>query len=91
MLPFFGPSNARDLGGFIFDRSLDPMGFDILNIGGNSDFLEGKYRVANTVIKVIGNREELLDIFDNIRKDSFDPYATIRSAYLQRRLAQIDN
>jgi phospholipid-binding lipoprotein MlaA len=91
MLPFFGPSNARDLGGFIFDRSLDPIGFDILNISGNSDFLVGKYRVANTGIKIIDNREELLDIFDGIRKDSFDPYATIRSAYLQRRLAQIDN
>ena len=91
MLPFFGPSNARDLGGFIFDRSLDPLSFNMLNIGGNSDFIDGKYRVANTVIKVIDNREELLDIFDSIRKDSFDPYATIRSAYLQRRLAQIDN
>ena len=91
MLPFFGPSNARDLGGFIFDRSLDPLSFNMLNIGGNSDFIDGKYRVANTVIKVIDNREELLDIFDGIRKDSFDPYATIRSAYLQRRLAQIEN
>ncbi len=91
MLPFFGPSNVRDLSGFIFDRSLDPAGFNALHIGGNSDFVDGKYRIANTGIKVIDNREELLDIIDGVRKDSFDPYATIRSAYLQRRLAQIDN
>lgn len=91
MLPFFGPSNTRDLGGFIFDRSLDPVGFNVLHFGGNTNLIDGNYRIANTAIKVIDNREELLDILDSIRKDSFDPYATIRSAYLQRRLAQIDN
>lgn len=91
MLPFFGPSNARDLGGFVFDRSLDPVGFNVLHFGGNTNLIDGNYRIANTFVKVIDNREELLDILDNIRKDSFDPYATIRSAYLQRRLAQIDN
>jgi phospholipid-binding lipoprotein MlaA len=91
MLPFFGPSNARDLGGFVFDRSLDPVGFNVVHFGGNTNLIDGNYRIANTAIKVIDNREELLDILDGIRKDSFDPYATIRSAYLQRRLAQIDN
>lgn len=91
MLPLFGPSNTRDLSGFIFDRSIDPTGFNVLKIGGNSDFINNDYRIFNTAIKTIDNREELLDIIDNVRKDSFDPYATIRSAYLQRRLAQIDN
>ena len=91
MLPLFGPSNTRDLSGFIFDRSIDPVGFNALKIGGNVNFVDGNYRAFNTAIKVIDNREELLDIIDSIRKDSFDPYATIRSAYLQRRLAQIDN
>jgi len=91
MLPFFGPSNARDLGGFVFDRSLDPIGFNVLHFGGSANLIDGNYRIANTFVKVVDNREELLDILDSIRKDSFDPYATIRSAYLQRRLAQIDN
>jgi phospholipid-binding lipoprotein MlaA len=91
MLPLFGPSNARDLSGFIFDRSIDPSGFNVLKIGGNSDFISNDYRIFSTAIKTIDNREELLDIIDSVRKDSFDPYATIRSAYLQRRLAQIEN
>ncbi len=91
MLPLFGPSNTRDLSGFIFDRSIDPMGFNVLKIGGNTDFISNDNRIFSTAIKTIDNREELLDIIDNVRKDSFDPYATIRSAYLQRRLAQIEN
>ncbi|MFM6972559.1 MAG: MlaA family lipoprotein, partial [Alphaproteobacteria bacterium] len=62
-----------------------------LQIGGDTNFIDGSKRIFNTVFKVVDNREELLDIIDNIRQDSFDPYATIRSAYLQRRLAQIEN
>lgn len=90
VLPFFGPNNLRDLGGGIVDRSIDPLSFNLLEIGGKSDFIEDRYRIANTALGVIDTREELLDIIDNIRKDSFDPYATFRSAYLQRRLAQIE-
>ncbi|MFM7702756.1 MAG: VacJ family lipoprotein [Alphaproteobacteria bacterium] len=91
MLPFFGPSNLRDFVGFSVDRTIDPLGFNTLQIGGDTNFIDGSKRIFNTVFKVVDNREELLDIIDNIRQDSFDPYATIRSAYLQRRLAQIEN
>jgi len=91
MLPFFGPSNLRDFVGFSVDRTVDPLGFNVLQIGGDTNFIDGSKRIFNTVFKVVDNREELLDIIDNIRQDSFDPYATIRSAYLQRRLAQIEN
>lgn len=91
MLPFFGPSNFRDFVGFSVDRTIDPLGFNVLQVGGDANFIDGGKRIFNTAFKVVDNREELLDIIDNIRQDSFDPYATIRSAYLQRRLAQIEN
>lgn len=91
MLPFFGPSNFRDFVGFSVDRTIDPLGFNALQVGGDTNFIDGSKRIFNTAFKVVDNREELLDIIDNIRQDSFDPYATIRSAYLQRRLAQIEN
>lgn len=90
ILPFIGPNNLRDLSGGIVDRLVDPLSFNSFEIGGSSDFIEAKYRIANSVGGVIDTREELLDIIDIVRKDSFDTYATIRSAYLQRRLAEIE-
>jgi phospholipid-binding lipoprotein MlaA len=90
VIPFLGPSNLRDFSGMILDRSIDPTGVNIANIGGDSDFIEGKYRVAKTILNIVDTREELLDIISNLRKDSFDSYSTVRSAYLQRRLAQIE-
>lgn len=90
ILPFMGPSNLRDFSGMVFDRSIDPTGINIGDIGGSSDFIEGKYRVAKTILSIVDTREELLDIISNLRKDSFDSYSTVRSAYLQRRLAQIE-
>lgn len=91
MLPLIGPSNVRDFGGFVINNSIDPMGLNTFNIGGDTNFIENKYRLAYTFAKIVDSREEIIDILDNIRKDSFDPYATIRSAYLQRRIAQIEN
>ena len=37
------------------------------------------------------NKEGLIEIVDDIRKNSFDPYSTMRSAYMQRRQALILN
>jgi len=90
ILPFMGPSNLRDFSGMILDRSIDPTGLNVGDIGGSSDFIEGKYRIAKTILNIVDTREELLDIISNLRKDSFDSYSTVRSAYLQRRLAQIE-
>jgi len=90
IIPILGPNNLRDLSGSIIDRSIDPISLNSFEIGGSSDFIEAKYRIANTVGNAVDAREELLDIIDSVRKDSFDPYATFRSAYLQRRLAEIE-
>ena len=35
--------------------------------------------------------EELLDVIDDLRANSFDYYATIRSAYYQRRQALVSD
>jgi len=91
MLPVFGPSSARDLGGLAVDKSVDPLGFNFLKIGGAEGIVDANYRLALGAIGGIDTRESLLDILDDIRKDSFDPYATIRSAYLQKRSTEVKN
>lgn len=40
-------------------------------------------------MNVVSQREELLDIVDDLRRNSFDYYAAMRSAYYQRRNALI--
>ena len=91
MLPFIGPSTSRDFGGILLDNSIDVFGFNLLKIGGDQNFIENDYRIANTLVSVIVTREGLIDVIDGVRKDSFDPYSTIRSAYIQRRQMQIRN
>jgi phospholipid-binding lipoprotein MlaA len=40
---------------------------------------------------VVDTREALLEPIDAVRKASLDPYATLRSAYRQRRAFEIQN
>ena len=89
MVPLLGPSSSRDISGWIFDRSVSPMGFNSFNIGGDTDLISNSARFAAAGVSTVDMRESLIDIIDDIRRDSFDPYATIRSAYLQKRLTEI--
>jgi len=90
MLPFFGPSTVRDGTGWLTDTSIDPLGFNVLQFGGREGWIPSDYRIGFTLASGIDTREGLIELIDDIRKDSFDPYATVRSAYLQRRIAKIE-
>ena len=89
MLPILGPSSTRDFAGLAVDKAVGPLDFNQLEIGGRVNAVDSGYRLALAAITGIDKREQLIDIIDDIRVDSFDPYATIRSAYLQRRLSEI--
>lgn len=90
VLPFLGPSSTRDFSGMIVDKSVNPLDFGLIEFRGE-EFLDPDYRFALSGVNAVDKRESLLDLVDDIRKDSFDPYATIRSAYLQKRLNDIQN
>lgn len=78
VLPFFGPSSARDLPGLVVDWTIDPLSYPH-NIG--------QVRLSNQLrlSKAISIRSELLNAVDLIDEASLDPYAFMRDAYLQRR------
>lgn len=80
VLPLFGPSSARDGIGRVVDIFTDP--FNYIN--------DDTTRIAITAGRVIETRAGLLEITDQF-DDSIDPYATYRSAYLQRRLDMVNN
>ena len=89
MLPFFGPSSTRDFSGWIVDRVVSPTGFNEFQISGRENIVDPGYLVGLSILSAVNTRESLIEALDGIRKDSFDPYATIRSAYLQRRINEV--
>lgn len=80
MLPLLGPSSARDGVGRVVDMFTDP--FNYIN--------DDTARIALTAGRVVDARAGLLEITDQF-DDTIDPYATYRSAYLQRRLDVVNN
>lgn len=81
VLPFLGPSSIRDAFGRIVDWFSNPF-----NYVDSDEFVYG--RVAVTMVDA---RARNLELLDEIQRTSVDPYATIRSAYAQRRAALIRN
>ncbi len=91
MVPFFGPSSVRDFSGFAADQIINPASYNALKIGGHT-YLVGKSElVALTTLRAVDLRESLIDVVDDARQESFDFYATIRSAYTQKRSSDIKN
>jgi phospholipid-binding lipoprotein MlaA len=84
-IPVLGPSNPRDLTGFGLGIAADPL----LWIGQGAAVDGLLY--GRTGATVVDTREDLLDTTDDVERSSLDPYATYRSAYRQRRRAEIEN
>ena len=89
VIPFRGPSSTRDFSGWILDNSISPTGFNHLKVGQKENYIADRYRIGLGLMSAVDSRESLLNVIDDIRKDSFDPYVTIRSAYFQNRKANI--
>ncbi|MFB9968609.1 VacJ family lipoprotein [Pseudoroseomonas cervicalis] len=86
-LPVLGPSNPRDLTGFGVDMAANPLTWVVAN-GDNTLENLGYVQLGLTVLDT---REGLLDAIDDVKATSLDPYATLRSAYRQRRQNEIRN
>ncbi len=91
VVPFIGPSSIRDFSGTITDQVVSPTSYNIFKIGGKTYLIGEDNLIAVTVAKSIDSRESLIDIIDDVKKDSFDYYATLRSAYTQKRNNDIKN
>jgi len=85
MLPLMGPSNARDLAGNLVDGYADPLRTYLFNID------EKPLHYARVASSVVSKREELIEVIDDLRRNSFDYYAALRSAYNQRRQNEISD
>lgn len=84
VLPFFGPSSVRDGFGMGVDMATDPAAWI------RTDAAQ-MFRFSRTGAGIISTREPLIDPLEDIRADSLDYYASIRSFYLQSRQREILN
>jgi len=85
VLPLLGPSNFRDAVGEGVDGAADPAGIYIRNEYG----FEGT--AVWYTVDVVDWRAANLEVIDDLRRSSLDFYATVRSAYRQRRSSEIAN
>ncbi len=85
VLPIFGPSNPRDGIGILVDTFLDPLTY----VARNNDAEE--YLFARTAIAGIDLRSRNIEALDDLKRDSIDFYARIRSLYRQSRANAISN
>lgn len=88
VLPFFGPSNVRDLLGLTADAYLSPIVY--------MENLE-KYKIPNNIDQTIGiftvdfiNTTSLhLGEYESLKKDAIDLYPFLRDTYEQKRNSEI--
>jgi phospholipid-binding lipoprotein MlaA len=83
VLPLLGPSSVRDFTGRMVDSYADPLRIYLFNVED-----EGLH-YARVGATVLSERERLLDVIEDLRKNSFDYYAAVRSAYYQNRQSLI--
>ena len=85
-VPVLGPSNPRDLVGAGVDVAAQPLNW----IASGNDNVQAVL-ITRQVLTVLDTREGLIEPLDALRQGSIDPYAALRSAYRQRRAAEIGN
>lgn len=78
-LPVIGPTTVRDGTGRGVDILFDPVTWTHDNA----------WSIAEYAAVGIDYRAENMTVIDDLQDNSLDPYAAFRSAYLQRRAAQI--
>lgn len=83
MLPVFGPSTLRDGMAFLTEFAIDPVGY------GSGVILNNTQSTLQLLVRLVDERAELIERGEQIRRGSADDYATIRSAWLQLRRAEL--
>ena len=82
MLPLLGPSNGRDTAGRVGDYFINPLNHCCIN---------QDERLGLLGMTAVSEREANIELLDDLRANSIDLYATIRTIYTQKRAADIRN
>lgn len=86
MLPLLGPSTPRATTGMVADTFANPTYWADYYATFGKDWERYSFYYGITALGFISLREENIEFLDNLTANSVDPYATIKSAYIQNRL-----
>ena len=81
--PILGPSNPRDLAGMGIDAYADPFSF-LATVKAVDEI-----QISRFVLDGIDQRARVIDVLDDLQKNSLDFYAQLRSLMQQRRAAEL--
>ncbi|OYQ33684.1 ABC transporter [Niveispirillum lacus] len=79
VLPLLGPSSVRDATGFAGEFFADPVSNYASNT--NQDWIT----LSRGTLTALDTRAEYIEALDDVKRNSFDYYASMRSLYRQRR------
>ena len=84
VLPLFGPSNCRDLVGFVGDRAVNPLKkpYSVIN--------DSDTQLALDVTGFVVKSPQLMRIYTQMKEGALDPYSSMKNGYLQKRRSMIE-
>lgn len=85
MIPLLGPSNPRDITGMAADNFLDP--FSYLASAKSLDEIS----LSRFLVGGIDQRARVMDVLDDLQKNSLDFYAQLRSLSQQKRASELEH
>lgn len=83
VIPFLGPSSARDLVGRVAAYPLDPREWEF------AETMDWTLRDGSQVLENVNELPETLENLERITRSSVDPYVAVRNAYIQYRDAAV--
>lgn len=83
-IPLLGPTTVRDGAGRIVDIAFDPLTW------ARGDDIDA-WRVGRGLAAGVSAREQVIEVVDDLRRDSLDPYVTLRTSYGLLRESGIQN
>lgn len=84
VLPLLGPSNVRDLVGFVGDRAVNPLKkpYSVIDDSG--------VQTAFGVTEFVTKSPTLMGIYTQMKEGALDPYSSMKNGYSQRRRSMIE-
>jgi phospholipid-binding lipoprotein MlaA len=88
VVPVLGPSDCRDLVGFVGDYAISPLDWHTLGII-HCAYISDAASLALSATRYINGLPKAIDTYDQMKSGAVDPYVAIRDAYLSYRAAQV--
>ena len=77
--PLLGPSSARDSVGRVGDYFLEPLNY----------VQPSELSLGLSAAKTFNELDDVLDLYDDLKRAAIEPYSSVRDAYVQYRRAKI--